>query len=178
VLEFHEGSEDRDVFPLLEGRYGHVAETYEYDRRRHEALYAQIESSLNALGTGGKDEHSRLVDQVRRHSVAFATAMELHVAKENELLYPLYDELFSDEEQNAANARTMQENPPPADLMAQIVPWMFRLQSAEDRVDLARFYLTMFPMERRAGLVQMLSGSVTPHEWSDLIRRVPELASS
>ena len=176
VLEFHEQSEDRDVFPPLEERYGHVADTYEYDHRRQQALYARIESALRDLGAPQPDRGA-LLDQLRRESVAFATAMELHVAKENELLYPLYDQLFSPEEQTAMSARAMQENPPPADLMPQIVPWMFRLQSVEDREDLARFYLTMFPPEGRPGLVKMMSSGVTPNEWSDIVRRVPELAA-
>ena len=102
--------------------------------------------------------------------------MELHVAKENELLYPLYDQTFSVEEQVAINTRLQQEHPPEPELMAQVMPWMFRLQTPDDRVAVARFFVGVFPPEGRAGLVKMLSGGVTPDEWAAVAREVPELA--
>jgi hemerythrin-like domain-containing protein len=175
VLEFHEGGEDRDIFPVLEARYGHVADTYEFDHRRQKALYAEIETALQTLDQHGLVGHAQVVEDLQRQAVAFSTSVGLHVAKENELLYPLYDQTFSVEEQNEMNRKLMQENPPPPDLMAQVLPWMFRLQTPEDREGLARFFLAMFPPQGKPGLVQMLSSGVSPDEWADVTRRVPDL---
>src|SRR6266545_2764159 len=49
ILEFHEGGEDRDTFPVMEARLGHVAKTYEFDHRRQHALYAQLQTTLEGL---------------------------------------------------------------------------------------------------------------------------------
>jgi hemerythrin-like domain-containing protein len=177
VLEFHEESEDRDVFPLLEARYAHVTETYEYDHRRQQALYGDIQNALQLLAERGLAGAARDIDALQRRAQQFSTAMELHVAKENALLFPLYDQSFSIEEQVAINTRIQQEHPPEPELMAQIVPWMFRLQTPDDRVALAQFFLATFPPPGRPALVKMLSGGVPPDEWAAVTRRVPDLAS-
>lgn len=175
VLEFHEGSEDRDFFPVLDEKFGHVTETYDFDHRRQQAPYADIEAALQALAGAPTESRRGLIEPLQRQAVAFGTAMELHVAKENELLYPLYDSLFSPEEQMAMNQKAMQEHAPEPELMAQVLPWMFRLQTPDEREGLARFFLGMFPPAGRPGLVQMLSSGISAAEWSDLTRRVPEL---
>jgi hypothetical protein len=54
---------------------------------------------------------------------------------------------------------------------------MFRLQTPDDRVAVAQFFLRMFPPAGRPGLVKMLSGEVTTDEWAEVTRRVPELAA-
>jgi hemerythrin-like domain-containing protein len=177
VLEFHEESEDREVFPLLEGRYSHVTDTYVYDHRRQQALYGEIQAGLEALAGRGSAGRASDVADLQRLAQHFGLAMGLHVAKENELLYPLYDQTYSVEEQVAINMRLQQEHPPAPELIAQLVPWMFRLQAPDDRVGLARFYLGVFPPEGRPALVKMLSGGVTPDEWADVTRRVPDLAA-
>ena len=176
VLDFHEVSEDRDVFPLLEARYAHVTDTYEYDHRRQQALYTDIQNTLQLLAGRGLAGGARDIDALERQAEQFGTTMELHVAKENELLFPLYDQTFSVEEQVAINTKIQQEHPPAPELMAQIVPWMFRLQTPDDRVAVAQFFLAMFPPQGRPGLVKMLSGGVTPEEWAEVTRRVPDLA--
>jgi hemerythrin-like domain-containing protein len=177
VLEFHEESEDRDVFPLLEEHYRHATDTYEYDHRRQQALYGEIQDGLQALVKRGVAGPARDVSDLQQRAQQFGTAMELHVAKENELLFPLYDQTFSVEEQVAINTRIQQEHAPAPELMGQMVPWMFRLQTPDDRVAVAQFFLAMFPPEGRPGLVKMLSGGVTPDEWAEVTRRVPDLAA-
>jgi hemerythrin-like domain-containing protein len=176
VLEFHEESEDRDVFPLLEERYAYVTDTYEYDHRRQQALYGDIENGLQGLSDRGPGSPAQEIRELQRRAEEFGTLMELHVAKENELLYPLYDQTFSIDEQVAINVRLQQEHPPEPALMGQVVPWMFRLQTPEDRVGVAQFFLGVFPPEGRPGLVKMLSGGVTADEWAAVTRAVPELA--
>ena len=175
VLEFHEEGEDRDVFPLLEARYVHLTETYEYDHRRQQALYRDLQDALQELTQGGLAGRAREIQVLQRRTQQFATVMELHVAKENELLFPLYDQTFSVEEQVAINARIQRENPPPPEAMGQMVPWMFRWQTPDDRVEMAQFFLGMFPPEGRPALAKMLSGGVTPNEWAAVTRQVPEL---
>jgi hemerythrin-like domain-containing protein len=177
VLEFHEQSEDRDVFPLLEERYVHVADTYEYDHRRQQALYETIEHALQELSGRDLRGRARELGQLQERAEELGTLTELHVAKENELLYPLYDQTFSVEEQEAINARVQQEYPPEPELMGQILPWMFRLQTPDDRVEMAQFFSGMFPPQGRPALVHMLSGGVTPTEWAAVTRAVPDLAA-
>jgi hemerythrin-like domain-containing protein len=176
VLEVHEESEDRDVFPLLEERYVHVTDTYGYDHRRQQALYQEIERAIQRVSDRGLERRDQEIVHLRRRAEEFGTLMELHVAKENELLYPLYDQTFSVEEQVAINGKIQQEHPPESELMGQMVPWMFRRQTPEDRIAVAQFFMGVFPPEGRPGLVKMLSGGVTPDEWAAVTRAVPELA--
>lgn len=177
VLEFHETSEDEQVFPILDEKYPHVSATYDFDHQRQQTSYAEVQATLEALTTAADGARPAMLDRLVSQATAFAATMELHVAKENELLYPLYDRTFSVEEQEALQTKGMQEHPPPPDLMPLVGPWMFRLQPRDDdRADLARFFLSMFPPQQRTGLIQMLSGAVSPSEWSEVVRRVPELA--
>jgi hemerythrin-like domain-containing protein len=176
VLEFHEEGEDRDFFPLLEARYPHVTETYGFDHRRQQALYGDIQAALESLAARGAAGHAPEIKDLQHEARRFAASMELHVSKENELIFPLFDQTFSVEEQVAINVKVQQEYPPPPDLMSQVMPWMFRLQTPDDRVGMARFFLGMFPPEGRPMLAKMLSGGVTGDEWAAVTRQVPELA--
>jgi hypothetical protein len=175
VLEDHEESEDRDFLPLLEARHAHVTDTYGYDHRRQQVLYREIKRALQGISDRGLGGHAPEIGDLQRRTEELGTLMELHVAKENELSYPLYDQTFSIEEQVATNARIQQEHPPRPELMGQMVSWMFRRQTPEDRIAVAQFYLGMFPPEGRPMLVKMLSGGVTPGEWAAVTREVPEL---
>src|SRR5262249_31288899 len=95
VLEVHEEGEDRDVFPLLDERYVHVTDTYGYDHRRQQALYQEIERALQGLSDRGLGGRAHEIGHLQRRAEAFGVLMEIHVAKENELLFPLYDRTFS-----------------------------------------------------------------------------------
>ncbi len=57
-------------------------------------------------------------------AVALHETMRLHITKENELLLPVMDDVFSDDEQSGV-MRQMLGYPPP-DLTSQILLWIFR----------------------------------------------------
>ncbi len=65
---------------------------------------------------------------------------------------------------------------PPPDMAPQILSWIFLGQSVKDREGFLRMGMKMFPQERFDSLVQLLSGEVSPDEWQEVTRRIPELS--
>ena len=100
--------------------------------------------------------------------------MDLHVTKENELLYPLYDNIFSVEEQNAHEEQIMAHMPP--ETMGMMAVWMFKNLGTNDREGFLRFGMKMLPPPALGPMMQMMADVVTPREWQEMTRRIPELA--
>src|SRR5262245_13288081 len=49
ALKFHEDGEDLAVFPPLESRFTYIADTYEYDHKRHREHSDEFANTLSEL---------------------------------------------------------------------------------------------------------------------------------
>ncbi len=177
VLKVHEDGEELAIFPPLEAKFKHLATTYVFDHHHHLGSYPQIEDTLTAIVRARhNNERIELARRLNRQGIALNVVMEQHISKENELLYPLYDQLFSFDEQRAHEAAIMEHMPPP-DLMARMGVWMFKAQAPKDREGLLRVFAEMLPPEHLPGMMKLMAGAVTPKEWQEAVRGIPELAS-
>ncbi len=173
VLKAHEDAEDEFLFPAIEKRFRHIADTYVFDHDDNGV--APVTEALASLGrTHGGRARAEEARSVHSQAVALHEMMRLYVTKENELLLAAMDEVLSEDEQ-AGIMRQMLGYPPP-DLTSQILSWIFRGQSVTDREGFLRMGMQIFPQERFDSLVQSLSSAVSREEWQDVMRRIPQIA--
>jgi hypothetical protein len=99
--------------------------------------------------------------------------MSLHIDKETELLFPVYDEMFSIEEQMAhgaaAHGRISQ------DAMAKAGAWAFQRLDQKSREDFLTHLKSMLPPEAFDGMSQGMMRSIPTNEWQELRQRLPGL---
>jgi hypothetical protein len=157
VLHLHTSGEERSVFADLATHLPDVPAAYVLDHRVDEAHVAELEA---ALAEGGP--------RVARAVIALREHLRLHIRKEEELLVPLLEKLFTPEEQGAQIGRMMAQFTP--DDLAAILPWMITWLDPADR----RAYLGIaeraMPPERFGGVLQLLRGAVAPDVWQSLGR--------
>ena len=173
VLKAHEDAEEQFLFPAMEERFRHITDTYDFDHD-HNGIAPVTEALAHLVSARHSSERAEEARQLQRQTVALQETMRLHVTKENELLLPVMQDVFSGGEQ--AEIMRQMIGYPPADLTPQILSWIFRGQSVTDREGFLRMAMDMFPQERFDGLVESLSSEVSPDEWQDVIRRIPELS--
>ena len=63
------------------------------------------------------------------------------------------------------------------ELLMQAVPWMFKAQTVDDREGMLRSWMVMMPPDQLPGILQIMSTGVSPQEWQEMERRIPELQS-
>jgi hemerythrin-like domain-containing protein len=174
VLKMHEDSEDLGIFPALQGRFPYIVDTYEYDHRHHRDLSEALSATLRDIGSARGDQRQSLVKRLGEEATAYEAFMVLHVDKEDELLFPLYDQSFSVQEQvehgKASQGRIPQET------MALAGGWVFQRSVPDDREAFLRELMAMLPPEAFRGMTSGLSMAIAPADWQEMVRRIPELS--
>jgi hemerythrin-like domain-containing protein len=174
VLKMHEDSEDIALFPHLQRKYPYIADTYEFDHQRHREHSAALTATFSGLGAANGNRRRDLVKQLGEQAVVFDGFMNLHISKENELLFPAYDQMFSVEEQQA-HGEAMQDKVSPEE-MAAVGGWMFQRLDLPSREGFLTDMKAMLPPEAFAGMTQGLMRAVPAADWNALVERVPGLA--
>lgn len=165
VLEWHAHGEELAMFPALEAVAPSVAEAYEKD---HRALDAAFEALNNAVSARDPLETARATK-------AFKYYLDVHLDKEDAHLYRLIGERVSIPDQGRAvgvMAGTVPENRFP-----ELVAWLFPLIGHDDRENMTRIWQTVMPQEAFAGATQLVASAIGD-DWSELTRRMPELAAA
>jgi len=175
VLKLHEDGEDLTIFPQIQQKLPKIAETYEYDHRVHRDRSAALEAALAELEGARGARRRELVKLVGERAIAFNAYMNLHIDKEDLLLFPTYDETFSPEEQMAHGAAAQGHIDPQA--MAAAGAWAFQRLDADYREGFLRQMMAMLPPAGVAGLTNGLSQAVSPNDWQEMVSRIPELTS-
>ena len=139
-------------------------------------VFGGLDDALAGLGrASGTGDRKVQADKLYRQCVALNEHMRLHIAKENELLLPKLEAEFDFEEQaGIAGAMAGLVDP---QLMGQMVGWMYRGQTTQDREGMVRFLMKILPAEPLAGITGMLAG-IDGDAWADVVRRIPELSAS
>jgi hypothetical protein len=157
VLHLHNTGEELGLFPDIDAKAPDVIPAYLLDHREEKGLYANLR---DACAGGGP--------ALVRAASALANHLRLHIKKEEELIVPLVERLFSIPEQGAQVGKMLGQFSP-ADL-GQILPWMITSLEVDDR----RAYLGLMekalPPERFAGALGMVKAGVTPEVWATLQR--------
>ena len=175
ILKTHEDSEDLAIFPAIQARFPYIADTYEFDHRGHRGHSEELLTTLAQLGAARGSRRRELVKLLGEQAVVFDAFMNLHIDKEDLLLFPTYDEVFSKEEQEAHGQAAQGRVPPEA--MAKAGVWAFQRLDADYREGFLRLMMTMMPPEAFTGLTRGLAASVPTSDWSEMTSRLPELTT-
>jgi hemerythrin superfamily protein len=157
VLDLHNGGEELSVFADIDARAPDIVPAYLMDHREEKALFANLKDSCAGGG-------ATLV----RAAAAVAAHLRLHIKKEEELIFPLVDRLFSVPEQGAQVGK-MLSNFAPAD-MAAVLPWMFSALEVDDRRTYLGLMEKALPPPALAGMLGLLENGLAPDVWATLGR--------
>jgi len=162
VLVWHAQGEELGIFPAIESVAPSVAEAYERDHRGLDAAFEALSAAVSvndALETA-------------RATAAFKFHLDIHLLKEDELLYPLMKERVPAADQGKAVG--IMSSTVPQDRFPELVRWMFPLMDHNDRENMTRIWQMVMPapaFNNAKQLIQMTIGN----DWSELTRRIPGL---
>lgn len=175
VLKHHESAEERFYFPPLETKFRHAVPTYVFDHNHHATTFEGIIESLTALASARfHGERVEVARRLHRQAIAMNVTTALHISKEDELLFPAFNDHFSDEEQAAIVAHQITNT----EATVGGTTLVFRALTSEDREALLRGLLQGVPPEGLGHMLKLFSDAVSPQEWSEVVRRIPELAGA
>jgi hypothetical protein len=157
VLHLHNTGEEVGLFPDIEARAPDVVSAYLVDHSEEKLLFASLRDSCAAGGPN-----------LVRAASAVAAHLRLHIKKEEELIVPLVERLFSIPEQGAQVGKMLAQFTP-AD-MAQLVPWLVTSLEIEDRRTYVGLLEKVMPAAVFAAAIATVKGGVTPEVWASLQR--------
>ncbi len=165
VLEWHAHGEELAIFPALEAVAPSVAEAYEKDHRALDAAFDALNKAVSV----------RDPLETARATKAFRYFLDVHLDKEDGHLYRLIKERVSVPDQGQAVG--VMASTVPQDRFPELVAWMFPLMGNDDRENMTRIWQMVMPPEAFAGATQLVEAAIGD-DWSELTRRIPELAGA
>ena len=142
-----------------------VAEAYEKDHRALDAAFDALNKTVSV--------HDPL--ETARATKAFKYFLDVHLDKEDGHLYRLIKERVSVPDQGQAVG--VMASTVPQDRFPELVAWMFPLMGDDDRENMTRIWQMVMPPEAFSGATVLVEAAIGD-EWSELTRRIPELAGA
>jgi len=162
ILVWHANGEELAIFPAIESVAPSVAEAYERDHRGLDAAFDALSAAVSvndALETA-------------RATAAFKFHLDIHLLKEDELLYPLMRERVPAPDQGKAVG--IMSSTVPQDRFPEVVRWMFPLMDHDDRENMTRIWQMVMPAPAFNNVKQLIQEAIG-NDWIELTRRIPEL---
>jgi hypothetical protein len=162
VLVWHAHGEELAIFPAIESVAPSVAAAYERDHRGLDAAFDALSTAVSvndALETA-------------RATAAFKFHLDIHLLKEDELLYPLMKERIPAPDQGKAVG--IMSSTVPQDRFPEVVRWMFPLMDHDDRENMTRIWQIVMPAPAFNSAKQLIQEAIG-NEWIELTRRISGL---
>jgi hypothetical protein len=163
ILVWHAEGEELAIFPVLEGVAPLVAEAYEKDHRGLDRAFTTLDAAVSA--------HNEL--ETARATAAFKFHLDIHLGKEDTHLYRIFRERVPFPDQGKAVG--MMSSTVPQDRFPEVVQWMYPLLGHDDRENMTRIWQMVMPPEVFSNVKQLIRKTIG-NDWSELTRRIPDLA--
>lgn len=176
----HLDHEEREIHAALEARVPGAAGDLYADHDRHRASFVGIETAIAAVEAADASRRPAALHRLYMAFTRFVAADFAHMAEEEEVILPVLQDLFTDEELVAIEARITASLPP--DRMIAFSQMMLPAASPTERVTmLSRVRAGMIrdgvPPEAFAGLLNFGAKPALPRgEWEALVRDLGEAA--
>jgi hypothetical protein len=157
VLHLHNTGEEVGLFPDIDAKAPDIVPAYLLDHREEKVLFANLRAACTAGGPN-----------LAQAAAAFAAHLRLHIKKEEELIVPLVERLFSIPEQGAQVGKMLAQFTP-AD-MGQLLPWLVTALEVDDRRAYLGLLERVMPPDRFGGALATVKAGVTPEVWASLGR--------
>jgi hypothetical protein len=162
ILDYHARGEEAAVFPAVDNMTPLVAEAYLMDHRELDTMVSGLEAMWKT-----PDPLT-----MARATAVLASHLRIHLDKEDAHLYRILRERTGESEQVSIVGLMSKKVPP--DRFPTLVQWLFPLLDLEDRVVVAKGWMTLMLPQVFAGLKPLIKKTVAEN-WADLTRRIPEL---
>jgi len=162
ILVWHAHGEELAIFPVIESIAPSVAAAYERD---HRGLDAAFEALSTAVSVNDSLETARA-------TAAFKFHLDIHLIKEDELLYPLMKDQIPASDQSKAVG--IMSSTVPQERFPEVVKWMFPLMDHDDRENMTRIWQMVMPAPAFNNAKQLIQEAIGD-EWIELTRRIPGL---
>jgi hypothetical protein len=162
VLVWHAHGEELAIFPAIESVAPSVADAYEKDHRGLDAAFDALSTAVSvndALETA-------------RATAAFKFHLDIHLLKEDELLYPLMRERVPAPDQGKAVG--IMSSTIPQNRFPEVIRWMFPLMNHDDRENMTRIWQMLMPAPAFNSVKQLIQEAIA-NDWIELTRRIPGL---
>jgi hypothetical protein len=163
ILDWHAKGEEEFVFSALERVAPLVAEAYARDHRGLDRLSAALQKALTEADP---------IAAVRATS-AYRFHLDIHLDKEEAHLYRIFNERVPLPDQGILIGKMAQKIPPPR--FPETIGWLFPLIGPDDRENMTRIWKQALPGPVFTGALKLIRASIGD-EWTELIRRIPEIA--
>jgi len=167
ILAKHTELEDELFFPALEARAPGATAMTNGPHAEIEALTEKLDEL--AADSGAEPDAARLHEDLTR----LKTALEAHLAEEEESVMPAMMDHFSAQELWALDGRIMEFCSP--EFMAEMLPWWFIHMTAEDRVAVAGNMVAGVAPAVLPALAHCILQGLPARDWAQLSERVPAL---
>ena len=162
VLVWHAHGEELAIFPAIESVAPLVADAYEKDHRGLDVAFDTLNAAVSvndALETA-------------RATAAFKFHLDIHLLKEDELLYPLMRERVPAPDQGKAVG--IMSSTIPQNRFPEVIRWMFPLMNHDDRENMTRIWQMLMPAPAFNSVKQLIQEAIA-NDWIELTRRIPGL---
>jgi hemerythrin-like domain-containing protein len=165
----HTSGEEVGLFPQIDEKIPSFSKTFVFDHGDERAAFARIGGHLASCAKGDAGAHRALVREVTK----LADHMSRHIRKENELVLPIVNELFSREEQLAMIGQIIGKISPQE--MAIGVPFITGWLDHDDRVAYVGILQRSVPEPAFRGLAASIKVRLDADAFAALAKAVPAL---
>jgi iron-sulfur cluster repair protein YtfE (RIC family) len=164
MLDYHAQGEEAAVFPAVDNLTPLVAQAYFLDHR-------ELDTMVNGLETMRKTPDALIT---ARATAVLESHLRIHLDKEDVHLYPILRERTTESEQ-ASVVGLMSKKVPP-ERFPTLVQWLIPLLEFDDRVVVTEGWMKLMPPQVFASLKPLIR-KVLAEDWTELVRRIPNLDS-
>lgn len=168
AVRLHVAGEDAGMFPVLAERIPNSVASFEFDHVSEEERLAE----LDRLGQqcAGDDD----LQELRRSAIVVREHLDLHMTKEEQILWPLTEEHFAPPEQATIVQKILAAIP--KEEFPTLLPWIVDMVTVDDAVAYVQFLEKVQPAEVFAMTARWLSDGVSAERLAALRPRLPALA--
>lgn len=163
----HAVAEDKGYFPTLSERAPGVAEAFSFDHDDEAGHLAELDRLVTECTDADLPKLKKLIAQVRAQ-------MDLHMRKEETILWPLTENLFSPPEQGAIIQQVLAAIP--AEDMPQLIPWIVDQLDAELAARYVDTLANVQPADVFANTASWIRSGCAPERVAQLGARLSPLA--
>lgn len=175
-IHLHTDGEATAIFPSIETKENNIAVHYLHDHAEEEKLLAAVKELSTVLekeSAGPRITEART--ELLRNAIALRYHAWLHSIKEEQIIVPLVQKHFSPPEQGGIVQQVIGKYRP--DQLSQTIPWTINWLDPDDREAYVRVMQKGMPPQAFNALKDWLRTGTPAEVWSDLQKRVPELAT-
>lgn len=162
VLVWHASGEEKFVFPAIEKVAPQVSQPFEQDHRGLDELSARLSETVA----------SNDLIEITRVTAALKFHLDIHLLKEDNHLYRIYDERVPMPEQFGIGANMAKEAP--QERYPEFVTWLISLTDLQDRENMIRIWRQAMPAPAFMKIITLIEAAAGD-DWAKIIELVPEL---